>query len=134
MARSTDADSPTRALRLTIKPRSDFYAAHDQRAADEEFELQQALSRELPEQVRARPMPGEKGVVTDVLIPLASSGAFTAMAEVFKAWVAKRPTNRAIDVEYEIDEGDTGTRSGKLRIDSTNVDNDVLETAVREVL
>jgi hypothetical protein len=120
--------------RLMVKAQSDFYAREDPRAPDEAFELQQSLMRELPDQVRASPAEGEKGVVTDVLIPLISSGALTAATDVFKTWLSKRPTNRKIDVEFEIDDGHARKREGEVHIDSTNVDDAVLESIAKEVL
>jgi len=119
-------------VRLRITPQSDFYAAGDERLADEAFELQQAFQRELPETVEARPVPGEKGIVTEIVIPLVSSGALTAAVEVFKAWLAKRPTNRKIELEFELERGKEKS-SGTLHLDSTNVDNAVLENITKEV-
>ena len=128
------ASSGAGEVRLTVTPRSDFYASTDERADHEAFELQEAIRRELPDAVDARAAPGEKGVITDVIIPLASGGALTAVVEVFKTWLAKRPTNRTIDLSFEVDRGKDGKKSGTLRLDSTNIDDAVLDTIAKEVL
>ena len=71
-----DTGTPTvGTLRLTLKPHSDFYAEGDERRDNEAFELQRD-SRSSPER-EARPVSGEKGIVTEVVIPLASSGALS---------------------------------------------------------
>lgn len=130
------SDPPTSSgnVRLKITPQTDFYAAGDERAKQEAFELEGALKRALPKEVETRPAADEKGVITDLVIPLASSGAMTAMVEAFKAWLSKRPTNRSIDVEFEIDESEEGTRKGTFSVDAQNVDDKVLDTIARGVL
>lgn len=131
---SGDEDQPSNStIRFRITPESTYYAAADQRTKDEQFELQEALARALPDDVDRRPAPGEKGVLTDVVLPLAAGGGFTAMTEVFKAWLAKRPTNRTIHVEYEINRGEQGG-SGTLDLDATNVEDDVLGAIAKEAL
>ena len=119
---------------LKITPLSDYFAAGDPRTDDEALELDQALQRELPDDVKPRSEPGQKGIVTDVIIPLGSSGALTATVEVFKAWLAKRPTNRKLVVEFEVEEDEDGRRSGRLEVDATNVDDSVLDSVVKESL
>jgi hypothetical protein len=119
-------------VRLRITPQSDFYAEGDERLAEEAFELQQAFQRELPETVESRPVPGEKGVVTEIVIPLISGGALTSTVEIFKAWLAKRPTNRKIELEFELERG-KDTSSGTIHLDATNVDDAVLDNITKEV-
>jgi len=137
MTESIEESSPVDGkVRLTITPTSDFYAENDQRTRDEAFELIEAIRRELPDEVEARPVPGEKGIITDLVIPLVpvAGPALTAAVAVFKAWIAKRPTNRTIVLEFEIDRGGDQKSSGKLRLDATNVDSAVLDTIAKEVL
>ena len=122
------------AVRFTITPHSDYFAPHDEKTVGEGFELEAAMARKLPDAMASRPAPGQKGVLTDVLIPLGSSGALTATVEVFKAWLAKRPTHRTIDVEFEIEQGDAPKRTGTFSVDATNVDDAVLDTIAKEVL
>ena len=121
-------------LRLIVEGHSDLFAARDERAAQEAYELQQALERAVPEHIERRPSEGDKGVVTEVIVPIATSGALTAMTEAFKAWLGKKPTHRSISVRYEVDEGSSATRKGDLDVDATNVDDAVLDTIAREVL
>jgi hypothetical protein len=123
----------TGTVRFEITPRSDYFAAMDSRGRDEELELKTALKAELPEHVRSRPGEGEKGIVTDVIMPLATGGALTAMVEAFKAWLASRPANRTIELKYEVEEK-KGKRNGTLTINATNVDSAVLEVIGREAL
>ncbi|WP_270006801.1 hypothetical protein [Solirubrobacter deserti] len=73
-------------------------------------------------------------MITDIVIPLASSGALTAATEVFKAWLNKRPQHRSLDVEYEVEQDGAPSRSGKLSIDAENVDDAVLEAVVANTL
>jgi len=113
--------------RFTIEAQSEYFAAGDKREK-ERYELQRALELELAERTGGVPTPGKKGVVTEVIVPLASSGALSAMVEVFKAWLGKRPDHRTIDVDFEVDDGVHPPRSGKLKVDATNVDDSVLST------
>jgi hypothetical protein len=129
MPGNTEEGAPVEgALEFEITPESGFFALDDQRADDEAFELQAALTHELPNESRTRPDPKKKGVVTDVIVPLASSGALTAMVEVFKAWLAKRPDHRTIRLKYKIKQEGKPEREGNLSIDATNVDDAVLGT------
>jgi hypothetical protein len=121
-------------VRFAVVPHSNYYAPEDPRTEDEKFALQQALLQGLPDGVRSRPGAGEKGVVTDVLIPLASSGGFTAAAQVFTSWLRARPKHRRIDVSYELQEGDASKREGTFQLEATDVDDAVLDTIAREVL
>jgi hypothetical protein len=101
---------------------------------DELFELESDLTRELPDMIEQRAVAGKKGIVTEVLIPIGSSGALTAMVEVFKAWIGKRPTNRTLDVHFDVDDGRPDKRSGSLHVDATNVGSEVFDTIAQEVL
>lgn len=131
---TAETGAPARSVRLTVVGRSDFYAAHDSRADDEAFELSKALKEELPEYVKPRPAERQKGVITDVIVPLASSGALTAVVEVFKAWLAKQPAHRSIDLEFEVEGDAAAGRHGHLRMDATNVDGAVLGAIAQEAL
>jgi hypothetical protein len=135
MNASANEETPaTGTFRLTVTPWTDYYGPGDARARDEEFELQQALKQELPDHVRMRSAEGEKGVITDIIVPLGTSGALTAVVELFKAWLSKRPTNRRITVDFEVEQNKKGRRSGSLTVDATNVDNEILDTVARAAL
>jgi hypothetical protein len=135
MTTPTDGEaSQAGELRLAITAQSDYFGPQDDRGKEEAFELQNALQVELRENVATRPAPGEKGIISDVIVPLASSGALGAVVEVFKAWLSIRPKHRTITVDFKVDAPTRGTRSGTVTINATNVSDKALETAVREAL
>ena len=53
------------AVRLTMRPESDFYGPSDDRLEAEMFELQTAISQEFPDALKAKPVPGVKGPALD---------------------------------------------------------------------
>ena len=114
------------AIRLRIKPLSDFYDEKDPRYASEAFELQRALGHELPDGLEVHPATGEKGVAVDLIVNITTAGGIAGIVEVIKAWLATRPVHRKIDLEFEVDER-KGKRTGKLRIDASNVDSQHLD-------
>jgi hypothetical protein len=125
------AQSASGAIRLTITPVSDFYDKDDPRYSSEAFELQQALVRELPDELEVRAEPGEKGGLADLIVNIATGGAISGLVEVFKAWLGARPVHRRIDLEFEVVE-DEGKRTGKLIIDASNVDSKQLAAIAGE--
>jgi Effector Associated Constant Component 1 len=118
-------------VRLRITPLSDFFDENDPRHASEAFELQRALKREGVEGLQARPAPGEKGVLTDIIVDVATGGAITGLIEVFKIWLAARPVNRKLELEFEVEER-KGKRTGTLHIDASNIDSDSLAEITSE--
>jgi hypothetical protein len=128
---ATEDAPPTGTVRFEVNPQNGYYAPGDSRGRDEEFELQDALKAQLAGNLKTGAAEGDKGVITDVVLPLATGGAFTAMVDAFKAWLSSRPQHRTIELEFEIDEQD-GKRSGTLTVDAKNVDSIDLDTIVRE--
>lgn len=112
-------------LRFTITPLSDFYDDKDPRYASEAFELQHAVKREMPDLVEVRAAHGEKGLLSELIVDIVTSGSLTALVEIFKAWLAARPAHRKIDLKFEIDQ-QKGKRTGTLQIDASNVDSQQL--------
>lgn len=125
------AERADNVIRLKIMPISDFYNQRDPRHSSEAFELQQLLDRELPGELETRSAPGTKGVITDLIVPIATSGGMTALVEVFKAWLAKRPDHRKIDLEFEVNTS-KGKRAGKLSVDASNVDSKDITAITKE--
>ena len=118
-------------IRLRITPLSDFYDEDDPRHASEAFELQRAIKRELPDGLEVRSAPGEKGVLTDLIVDITTGGLITGLLEVLKAWLATKPIHRKIDLEFEVDER-MGQRTAKLRVDASNVDSEQLAEITSE--
>ena len=114
------------AVRLTMRPESDFYGPSDDRLEAEMFELQTAISQEFPDALKAKPVPGAKGPALDLVMTLVSSGALTALSGVLKTWLSRRPQNRTVNLEFEITNSDGTTRKGTLNLDATNVEPEVL--------
>jgi hypothetical protein len=114
------------AVRLTMRPESDFYGPSDDRLEAEMFELQTAISQEFPDVLKAKPVPGAKGPALDLVMTLMSSGALTALSGVLKTWLSRRPQNRTVNLEFEITNSDGTTRKGTLNLDATNVEPEVL--------
>ena len=123
--KGTETRQGSVAVQLTVIPRSDFYGDGDPRSGTEAFELQQALSREFPGELVARPSAGTKGGLTELILTVATGPAITGLVDVFKAWLASRPQHRQIDVEFEIAESD-GKRHGTIHVDASNVDSQQL--------
>ncbi len=119
-------------IRLKITPVSDFYDENDPRYTSEAFELQRALNRELPGELEVRSAPGEKGVITDLIIHISTDAAMTGLIEVLKTWLISKPGHRRIDLEYQLDER-VGKRTGMLHIDASNVDSEDLVAIASEV-
>lgn len=128
-----EASPGSGAIRLKITPLSDFYHEDDPRYSSEAFELQRALVRELPGELEIRSEPGEKGGLADLIVNIATGGVISGLVEVLKAWLAVRPVHRKIDLEFEVVEA-KGKRTGKLRIDATNVDSPQLAAITGEAL
>ena len=126
MSGQTGDSELSSAVRLTIRPESDFYDPLDDRLAAEMFELQNAISQEFPDGLNAKPVPGAKGPALDLIMTLASSGALTALSGVLKTWLSRRPQNRTVNLEFEITNSDGTTRKGTLSLDATNVEPEVL--------
>jgi len=87
--------------------------------------LERALRQELPDGLEISSVPGEKGVLTELIANITTGGGIAALAEVIKAWLASRPVHRKIDLEFEVDER-KGKRKGRLCIDASNVDSQQL--------
>ena len=64
-------------------------------------------------------------MLTELIVDITTGGGIAALAEVIKAWLATRPVHRKIDLEFEVDER-KGKRTGRVRIDASNVDSQQL--------
>ena len=124
----TEEGAPTpqgsAAIQLKVIPNSDFYRADDPRHESEVFELQQALYREFPRELEARPLPEMKGGI-ELILTVAPGPVIMGLADVLRAWLGSRPVHRSIDVVYEVDESD-GKRTGTIHVDASNVDSQQL--------
>ena len=125
MAGQEQKSPSSNAVRFRITPLSDYYSEEDPRYASEAFELERALRQELPDGLEISSVPGEKGVLTELIANITTGGGIAALAEVIKAWLASRPVHRKIDLEFEVDER-KGKRKGRLCIDASNVDSQQL--------
>lgn len=117
-------------VRLIVAPADDYFALDDSRWHDELAELDRELRRNVGDDALVtEPAEGDKGIeLVSIIIALGSAGVFTAAVDAFKAWLAQRPKQRALTVQYEL-----GDRTGEVRIDGNNVNDEVLTTAFASV-
>lgn len=88
------------AFDLVLEPRSDDYLPDDDRWRDQVSTLRGELRAQVDTRDRTRAVPGTKGAIDDLIVSLGSAGAFTAMVECLRAWLA-RDRHRRIDVRWD---------------------------------
>ena len=116
---STEEPVATGPATISVVPDEAEWGGRDDRWRADVFELEQALRRHVPEAVSGgTATEGAKGVeLVEVVVQLASAGAFSAAIEGMKLWLSNKPTRRSLKLRYDI-EG----RQGELTADATNID------------
>jgi Effector Associated Constant Component 1 len=84
---------------VVVEPRNDHYDPDDDGWRDQAATLYADLDARVDTVRRARPAPGTKGAVDQVIIALGSAGAFGAVVESLRAWLG-RDRDRRIDVRW----------------------------------
>lgn len=75
---------------LTIEPTGGRFDRADSRWLDEVASLHQELRSVEPTTRTSRhSVPGTKGVVTDIVVPLVSAGALTGIVEALRIWLSR---------------------------------------------
>jgi Effector Associated Constant Component 1 len=88
------------AFDVVLEPRSDDYGPDDDRWRDQVSTLRGELRDRVEVRDQGRSVPGTKGTIDELIVSLGSAGAFTAMVECVRAWLA-RDRNRRIDVRWD---------------------------------
>lgn len=115
----TETEPSNPQLVVRVAPGADEWGTcDDDRWRHDLYELEQDLERALRGAVQPAVVRRDiKGVeLIEVVLAFGSAGVFTAAVEVFKAWLAKKPDRRTLDVTWL---GRDGNRT--LRIDATNI-------------
>jgi hypothetical protein len=84
---------------VVVEPRNDQYDPDDDGWRDQAATLYADLDARVDTIRRARPVPGAKGAVDQVIIALGSAGAFGAVVESLRAWLG-RDRDRRVDVRW----------------------------------
>jgi hypothetical protein len=91
-----------RVFELVIEPRTDEYSRDDDRWQAQVATLRRDLQTQVDTVDRARPVPGTKGTIDELIVALGSAGVFTVMVECIRAWLG-RDKSRRIDVRWDED-------------------------------
>jgi hypothetical protein len=75
----------------------------------------------------SQPVPGSKGVATDLIIAAGTSGAISALVEVFHLWL-RRDKRRALTITQRL-----GGDGLVTKIEGENISLDSIEAAVKAV-
>ena len=90
-------------LELRIDPRTDYYAADDERWRAEVSQLLSGLDQQVGGVRRERsPVAGTKGGLESVILALGTAGAFTATVEYLRAWLGRDRT-RTLEISWTVD-------------------------------
>ncbi|MDR7275995.1 effector-associated constant component EACC1 [Catenuloplanes atrovinosus] len=84
---------------LSVDARSDDYDPDDERWRRQVAGLHTELDTVADVRRSARPVPGTRGAVEQVIIALGGAGAFTAAVECLRAWLA-RDRGRRVDLRW----------------------------------
>jgi hypothetical protein len=119
-------DSP---VELRLEPASQRFDATDDRWLDQVASLIVDLRENVGEvDVRRDAVPGAKGALEAIVLPLASAGALTGAVEVLKAWLG-RDRSRSVKVTWS-GEGELQ----QLEMSGTKVDDEAFDEVVRSVV
>lgn len=115
----TSSPVPDLHVVLAVAPTEDEWGSRDDRWRSDVFELETALRHRVPDGMRGIvPARDQKGVeLIEVVVDLASAGAFTAAVEGLKLWLNKKPDRRTLRLGYRV-----GNRTGEITADATNID------------
>jgi hypothetical protein len=119
-------------VELLLEPSSERFDATDDRWLDQVT----ALVTDLREHVdgvtlRRDTVPGAKGALSAIVVPLASAGAFTAAVEMLKAWLGRDRT-RTVKVTWSGEGAVQQLELGGSRVDDQAFD-EVLRTVVAQL-
>ena len=99
---------PAVPVTIEVAPSTAEWGAKNDRWNDDLIELRQQLERSLPEQVEPSAVgEGKLGLeLIPIVVALGSSGVFTAVVNVFRAWLNEKPGRREITVTIKGPEGE----------------------------
>lgn len=90
-------------VELILDPGSDRFDATDDRWLDQVTLLVSDLRMQLDDvSIRSTSVPGSKGVLDEIVVPLLTSGAIPAAVGVIAAWL-QRDTSRSVRVRLAAD-------------------------------
>jgi hypothetical protein len=118
-------------LVLRVAPTDDEYRYDDDRWRSDFAELHDMVARAVPESA-PQPVSDDslKGIeIGTLIVSLGSAGAFTAAVEAFKAWLAKKPDRRRLDMQWRL-----GPDGGRITVDANNIDSSDVVAAANERL
>lgn len=113
---------------IVLEPTSDRFDDADERWLDHMAGLAEDLRDRVGTTFRPRPQPGAKGVLNEIVLPLASAGAFTVAADVIKAWLSRDRT-RSVRVCLSTD----GALQ-EFELSGASIDNDTFDQVVSSVV
>lgn len=113
-------------VRIALAPAGDFFARGSTAWNDELNDFYREVDRELADAIE-RPS-GYRGPVAagEIILALVTSGTLTALLGCVRAWIARAPRRRRLELRVE-----TGKTERRLVIDAENVDDATLLAAVR---
>lgn len=115
-------------VEFRLEPSSQRFDATDDRWLDQVAILITDLREHAgPVDRRSVPVPGTKGVLDSIVMPIASAGMLTAAVEMLKGWLA-RDRSRAIKVTWS----DSGSVQA-LELAGSDVDDRAFDEVVRAV-
>lgn len=116
-------------VELRLEPASQRFDVTDDRWLDQVAALLVDLRENVGEvDLRREAVPGAKGALQAIVLPLASAGAFTAAVEVLKAWLG-RDRSRSVKVTWS-GEGELQ----ELELSGTRVDDEAFDEVIRSVV
>ena len=117
------------AVELRLEPTSGRFDATDDRWLDQVASLVAELREHAGDvTVRREPVPGAKGALDAIVLPLASAGVLTAAVEMLKAWLG-RDRSRSLKVTWS---GDGAVQQFELA--GSRVDDVAFDQIVSSVL
>lgn len=127
---SGDGEFPSVPVTIEVAPSTAEWGAKNDRWREDLIELRQRLERELPAQVEpAEVEAGKLGLeLIPIVVALGSAGVFTAMVDVFRAWLSERPGRREITAVIT---GPEGERT--VTVTGDNVQSGDLAATLQEV-
>lgn len=119
-------------VEIRLEPSSERFDATDDRWLDQVAILITELREHAgPVDRHSVPVPGTKGVLDSIVMPIASAGALTAAVEMLKGWLA-RDRSRAVKVTW----ADSGAMQA-LELTGSDVDdrafNEVLQAVTKQL-
>lgn len=116
-------------VELRLAPTSDRFDLTDDRWLDQVAALLADLREHVGDvDLRRAAVPGAKGALDTIVLPLASAGAFTAAVEVLKSWLG-RDRSRSVKVTWS-DDGELQ----QLELGGTKVDDEAFQAVIRSMV